>query len=834
MYYTKIELKGYKRLQLNNINLIRIEPKHSIQLILGRNGSGKSSCLREITPLPSSHTQYEAGGHKILELTHRNHTYQVINRFDGKHSNYQLFKDGIDVFEGSTATDFRSLVKQEFGITNEIQSLIDGITRFSIMDVAKRRYWFTMLSKADYTFALQYYSKLRSRIRDLQGSLTITQNRYASELSKVMSDEEILKTREQLKLYQETLHKLLELKPRSLVNKSEAEQVITQSNKDIETICKKLNQIRESVSKKVSGPLSHVTLNIETCQKMIYKLQAKLEHEQNKESEIHERLKNLVELNDKDKVSKNLSETDLINQHRDLEESLETLSKGISNKLDLTINIGEFKSALDTIYNPLLEIISQIPLGYKDVTRKTKEMAVKNYQDNKLLLEQIQDKISKEQHQVSEMEYAKNNHKRICPNCQHQWYQGYEEALYRTSKANLERDVKIESEITLDLERTHGWVIEIDRVFDLRNRYGRIVTVWPTLKPLWDLLDIEGGLPPKKAQNVLESILRDVPTLFKIESLEKELKHTQELLELSRIKSDNDIEAQERLIDQTDKDLSRTQERIRNYNYELKNIKLILEHFEIIVGLTSELETLLSNKEQNIEYYKDGLKIDHFNRLITIFRQEVSYLEQNISKIDLQHNLLNQFKLQIKDHEEQIYLLKQAEEAMSPSTGLIAKGLTGFINWFISRMNYFVKQVWIYPLEILPISLTTELDLDYKFPVEIDQRFKAPDIKPGECNGSTCEIFDLAFRIVAMECLGLSDIPLQLDEFGSSFDHKHRNTAFQVVTGLTTSTNIPQIWMVSHHEQSYSSLRNVDTIVLDSENIVLPTDSIINGQTVIN
>lgn len=833
MEYSKIELKGYKRLQLSNISLIRLEPKHTIQLILGMNGSGKSSLLREITPLPSLHTQYEKDGYKLLEFTHRNSSYQVINRFDGKSGKYQLIKDGIDIFQGTTVTDFRTLIKQEFGITQDIQSLIDGVTRFSTMDIGKRRIWFTLLSQADYTFAFQYYGQLKSRIRDLQGSLNISQNRYLTELSKVLSEEEILKIRERLKFYQELLHQLLELKPRLTALRSDVEKKLIGQEGQLEQLYKKLSQVRHSINKTVNGSVIQIELNLEQIQQLIYKTEIETIHERKELNELHRVLEEGHRRYDNLHEANHLSASELREEQKRYGEILLELQHSLQFQDFIRVNISDIKSAFESVYSNLSEIFSQLPEDNRNLSRQTRENAVRKSQDIQAAINVLQTHINQDQHRIEQMDDAKLNHQRTCPKCNHQWIHGYNEDQYNVIKTTIEQNLNKQTNFIEELTKLQYFIKEIDRVFDLRLRYGQIVRSWPILSVLWDILNEGEGLTPKQCQRVLEGVLRDIPVLMKIDVSYKELKRIQEMIVLVNQQSLVEFDREKAIIQENELKVSQIQEKIRSLEEQQRVLERLSELLKATRNFTSDLETLLSEREQNFQQLQESLKVEHFNRLISIFRQELVSLEQSISKIDIQQNLLLQLKQQMVEHEEQIKLLKIAEQALSPSTGLIAKGLTGFINWFVSSMNQFVKNIWVYPLEILPISIQDEIELDYKFPIRFDHRFEAPDIKMGETNASTCEIFDLAFRIVAMRCLGLNNYPLQLDEFGSSFDHHHRNAAFQIVTNLTLNTDVPQIYLVSHHEQNYSGMRNVDLTVLSSENIIVPDGVVMNSNTFI-
>ena len=62
----EIILNGYDRFFLNNIESITYSPKQKFQLILGSNGSGKSSLLSELNPLPINKADFRENGFKEI------------------------------------------------------------------------------------------------------------------------------------------------------------------------------------------------------------------------------------------------------------------------------------------------------------------------------------------------------------------------------------------------------------------------------------------------------------------------------------------------------------------------------------------------------------------------------------------------------------------------------------------------------------------------------------------------------------------------------------------------------------------------------------------------
>ena len=166
---------------------------------------------------------------------------------------------------------------------------------------------------------------------------------------------------------------------------------------------------------------------------------------------------------------------------------------------------------------------------------------------------------------------------------------------------------------------------------------------------------------------------------------------------------------------------------------------------------------------------------------------------------------------------ENIY--KDILKALSPSEGLIAKSMNSFINKFINDMNYVINTIWSYPMELSTSDIEEDtLDLNYKFKVIVNNDEVIEDIS--KLSSSMQEIVNLAFKIVLCRYLNLREVPLYLDEFGSTFDSKHRNRAYQVVDKILSS-DFKQIFMICHYESLYGSLQNTDFNVLNQDNIEL-------------
>lgn len=209
MRITRLKLSGFRRMALNNVLTFEITPTEPIQMILGTNGSGKSSLIYELTPLPADPAAYLPDGCKTIEITHRGSFYVLTSNF-AVTKVHSFVKDGEELNPGGGVTVQREFVKKEFDITPEIHELLTGIERFTEMVPGRRRDWFTRLSDISYDYALAVFKKLAERSRDVSGALKLNKKRLVSESAKVISEAEEQKLKDDVDVTTQELNILLQ------------------------------------------------------------------------------------------------------------------------------------------------------------------------------------------------------------------------------------------------------------------------------------------------------------------------------------------------------------------------------------------------------------------------------------------------------------------------------------------------------------------------------------------------------------------------------------------------------------------------------------------------
>jgi DNA repair exonuclease SbcCD ATPase subunit len=239
-------------------------------------------------------------------------------------------------------------------------------------------------------------------------------------------------------------------------------------------------------------------------------------------------------------------------------------------------------------------------------------------------------------------------------------------------------------------------------------------------------------------------------------------------------------------------------------------------------NLGSQVSTLLANLNTWQDEAIETLRREMLNHAIRQFQVSMNTKESTLASISAKRNEVNLLVSQIQEHEENVVIYKAIRDVLSPTEGLIAKGLLGFVQSLIEEMNLTISQIWTYPMTMLDCASMVDdsAELDYAFPLQVNHQARpVPDIK--EASKGQQEVIDLAFKLVLMKYENLDRDILHLDEFGSSMDTAHRHAAAQAISKIIQDYGFGQIFIVSHDSHVHGAL-HADVNVLDAANIITP------------
>ena len=794
MKILKLILKNYNRLFLNNIKTLELTPSKKINLILGTNGSGKSSLIQETSPMPFDKNEF-TDGYKEFHAEHNNKIY-ILKQADGK---FSFMEDMRELNVSGNRKVQLSLIKAKFNYDSDFHKLFTNVKSFTGMTASDRKAWLIKLSSIDYDYSLAYFKRLLSRDRDIRGTIKVMSNKLVEEQTSLLKDEVKEKYKEDLSV----INQLIDL---LLVNIDSNNS----NNKKID-----IDSIMLENDKIFSKILTDIPYDL---------LEDKIQEKNNIIKELLFRIKSNLDLLDKYKNLKNKNITNIDNLYlrkKELNQKLLLIDAEIPVYLNKTF-IKSIVHSLQAIKEPLGTVLSNVSLSNIHLTIDEHTELNKTIYTLEENVKILNNTIEKNRLEL-ELSISKKEEEVTCTSCNTKFNPYYSKTKEESLADKINKD-------TLLLKETEENLKDKYRIKDLYNSKQEAI------KLFYNLYDNNLLIKP-----IIDSVVSNYNIQEDSLIILKELNHA--INKSNAWISYSDL--LEQIID-TDKEIE-----FLNINVNNSNISSIsdLEHNIMldninIVKEKEELKKLESDKEikkhilnfNNIYHkymvfrnkeYEDSireLRNEFFRDIISYLRDYKFQLEDSIKKSDIINEKVKMLSNEVTKLEQTSRLLRLAIKALCPNEGLIASSILHFMQVLVEDMNYIINSIWSYPMEIKPCNLE-DGELDYMFPVVSDNRGTTDDI--GRTSSSMKEIIDLSFKMVAMKYSKLEDYPLFLDEFGATMDMAHRVKAYQAIDNLALDT-FSQVFIVSHYSGVYNRFSDADTIVMDSKNIHLEDHREIN------
>ena len=818
MKITYIELNGYKRFRLNEFTNFAMEVNSQILLILGTNGAGKSSLLWELSPLPASKEDFTKTGSKVIKCENNGSHYVLTNDFKLKQT-HSFICDGTELNPGGTISIQKELVFSHFGITNEMHEILTERERFTEMSASRRKEVFLKLSDTNYDYAIRFYNQLKIRHRDVTGALKMAKKNLVVESEKLLQEAELAK----LEVESHELHTCLThlLEYRKPVEQDLDVLSINQQQLDAQLLS--LGRAMQSLNAQIFHPLR----TTEECHRLITEA---------KESSINAQTL-LVRLN-KDHT-KNLEKIEVlekakgetIEQFNEETKDLNAKIASLTSKLFLSTIIPNASPALfaqfESVRGSLQDIFVSIPANADGKYSQLGLIKKREELDNlKQLKKQIYDKITGLQASAKHMEEHRDHPNTLCPNCKHSFSINYSEQRYLQVKKKIELlEDEIQNTYNPSIAAREEYIEECASYGRYFRQYSLLVSNSPQLNLYWDYIKDSSLLTSEASRGVyvLNEIAQDILTQIEISKCAARLEEIQTILaSLKEVGNDN-LQSLLSSNEELEKEINHYTNILQANQASIKSLQLELSRVTERLSLKAQLQSIIREKKS---VYREEIETTRrmiFNQLVKDLQSALASREHTLGAAANQKKIVEAISKQIEEYTKQELALSALVRELSPTEGLIAEGLLGFIKNFVSQMNDIIAKIWTYRLEIKSCDVLPgdSIDLDYKFPMIIkDEENDIKDVNLGST--AMKAIVNLAFRLIAMKCLNLGNSPITLDEVGSSFDIEHRNDLTSLIKSLVEQQSFSQLFIVSHYIEQYGGISNAETCVLNSSNIVLP------------
>lgn len=823
MYIQSIELRHYIRLELNNIAFFKATYAAVVQFIVGSNGAGKSSLVYQLSPLPAEKDQFKKNGYKRIVILHNGKTYDLISDLGAEHPHHFIV-DGVNLNDGGTVTVQKDLVKSHFGYDNTVHEIIHGLKNFTAMSTGERKFWFTFLADADYDYAIKVFQKVKERLNDMQSALKLAKQRLVIESSKVISDEEYKRLKEETEVLYTSVQFLVDHREKPTGTTDDYLRRGRAMHEQIKVVCEEIHKRVRYANKHRLGTAEELAAKKEQMRDEHTSLVAQSTH-------FYEEYEHLNKLWETWKASK-----------------LESIANIDQEITSAQTEIGTHRRMLNFSFEPkesaqaALESCTQMEQWWPTIQDQLHDNRI--HQFNRESFTQLNHEIALAQQRITELSVSKErsqataDHQKShasdaplqCPKCSHHFSITFDPAkLAQAQQAVAQKQSEIETQ-RAHLQSLQAKSAEMQAYF---QTYRLAVTTFkaaPGMEPLLNFLIQEEVIQnqPDQVTTMIRKYKDDNARRVAIQRNEERIAAARTLLEQTEGQdmSATDIQARR---DRAERQVSECEQRKRALVLEIDSTDKHLRVLSSLQDMATQLKTLETNVHQLTEEAVENVRRIEYGNLLREMHSLLSTKETALQASDRQLSVINHITEQIHELTDQIELFKILVKELSPTEGLIAEGIFSFMRKFVGDMNRLIKLVWTYPLEVRPCALEKEgsLTLNYKFPIMVD---KATSTRKDVSEGSSAmiEIFNLVFRLAAMKAMGLGKFPLVLDEFGRGFDALHRQSIVPLLGTLIDLDQVDQIFMISHEFSQYTSLGRSEICVLHAANIVLPPGVVFN------
>jgi DNA repair exonuclease SbcCD ATPase subunit len=805
---------------LKNIQSLEWTPTKNLMVIIGSNGSGKSSLLDELSPLPSHHSQFDKNGSKTVHCMHKGAQYVLNSIYDKGTGHHSFLRNDVELNEGGTYQIQLDLCKQEFGLQQDIQDLLTGRTKFSQLAVNKRREWLTRASPVDLGYAINLLNRVNEQAKAQKNVIDHMTKRLANENIDMLDDSEITRLRQERQRLTDRVNTLfLHRNPstkRQFAHNGQAKEDLDALIHDAKWLLRQYPRLTDNTRVLNKGEYNQIVnqrlANVQSAQAVIDRLLEELETiRATTPAQIDKiSVEDLAELNER------------LDHHMAQAAENNAVVKAYQGQIPLcrTGLFGDQHARLEDAFERVYGIVMSIP------NNETGEMSTSIAHSKKELLQEHKQKLRSIEEFISEtmrrIATLKGCDHVECPNCKHTFAPGVnpkdipqlEERLRKASDAetHFQREIKAIEEYLERYVDYAGYVQQFQQVSRDHRDYA----------PVWEWIVGEGRLFRLPKSVATDVISWHTAQRAMIEA-EIQIEHAKQL------------EARLKVIEAIDFDAA---------GYMLQRAA------DLEAEINAKLLAQQSTRDAIEAYVHSGNDVDSFinkvNGCLSAFAewrdkalQQAEWLldQAFTSEIDATHQQLAHVGNRLREAERrdtEIRLLEDTvadaadahvdfqllAKALSPKGGLIGQYMLGFLQGVTKLVNTVIEDVWTYPMEVLPSKMDRD-DLDYKFPLSVGNGAVEPtDIDLG--SDSQREIVNFAFRVALLKFMGFDDYPLMLDEFGRTFDEQHRVNLVPFIGRLIELGQYQQIFYISHFQSTHGAFNQAEFVVLDPTNVTVP------------
>lgn len=813
MFIKRIYLKGFKNLALSNIVELDYNTDSPLQLILGQNGSGKSSLLRELSPLPAVPANYYPGGIKEIEISHNGSNYllrSVINN-TAKHS---FIKDGIELNTGNGIGNIqKELVEREFNFTPIIQKLLTGELSFCGMAFSQRRELLMSISDLKLDYINSVYNKLKVADRDAVGAIKHVAKKKEEVYGSITAMGDLGRLNGE---YEDLTDELKILIPHTSHDKIDMERHEMAMNNNLRKERDWAIQLKAQCTKKKGiHPKHKEEISIDNLKNELHLLEINVISINGNINGVLEeiaeisKLTDIIENNDDglDKIEKRLAM-----KTKELNDNVK--DEGIIYSANLSDVKRELGMAADLLLNLYLGRDETIIPCTKDEYRTIQETV--DALRTELLLRNKQLEAAEHRKNVAIQHRSNAITCKVCKTLltgkDYMPDKDFKELCEAITANTAEYEtMKVKyKDLKATLDGYSAYVKHFKTIHQCIQKFETIAPFWTESWTVRKTVD-----RTTSAVEALRKEMRRVESLINYNSIEKEIKEMQELVRIHTLAQSSNASARKIALNEK---LDKLYAAVKVKEKQIADIEAIINPYTLLTTYQQYFAEQESQTSVVFKSWANAYAQDKISTEVKALQSRLGDIQATLSRNERLHKSMQEFTHDSNELSLNHEAYKVLIDEISPTSGLIADRMRGYLDCFMDQLNGVIASIWEYELAV-ELCGVEENGLDYKFPLRVTDNLVS-DI--GKASQGQRDVIDFAFTVVTMGYMGLQDYPLYMDEVGASFDHTHRSKLINYIKLLLESRQCAQLFMVNHYTSEYGGLSHTNTLALSETNIILP------------
>lgn len=821
-----IEVYNYHRIVNSTKKPIVIDITTPLCVIIGTNGSGKSSLLELLSPYLIKANTLLKGGYVKMVIHHKDSVYNLsVDADSGTHS---IIKDGIEINQNGLYTTYCNVIAEEFIEKNIYQTLIGTSpdTTLSGMPVQARKSLLHSVSKTDYALLNTLFDGVKKKLAYNKSVLKYEQGRLIDSNGDDITPESIKDVSDYLAMLDKKITKLDKIRnlTRGIALNITEEGLAYRQNELVS-----MAESKDDLLTRISW-LHDELLEEEMIPQKISRddvVESTLRIKADRARTLNNITRINLEIEDILSLLKEFNSVELVNLKTEKDNALSNIVDNINNLVTgLNFKYSQGRE-YQSVYKMLLDLrtpLSNMFSIMKDIVKfdnipsdliPTFDRAVIECENAKTRQQELIRKHEEVTASLAETETQ-------CPECK---------TVFNTCSYSPKFATDLTNEIDSlaeTIKAKESYIRLYEEMYEVLVRYNQTVSQLHSLASNYPALD-------EFFKAVLSSIseLSNIPTLGNV--LESYLSQYKIMSELDQLYKDKaELESLLSGINEAlDKGSSinigalkdKVEDLVSNRTMQECMLEFLSTKEATAENLKREFDSLLNLQDDitdKLNSYDKDVELFHSSNVNTILSKELRALNDEnagvrakLHSLETSYDRVNEIKKVIADSSSKIDLLTELSLLMSPNKGFIGYTIRVVLNAIVRRVNLHIEKVWETPLELLELSVGKTID--YKFPVTVNN--SEPSIV-SRINKASTNVINFFFKIVLAELMNLPNYPIYIDELGDGFDETHRRKIFSYIedTILTSSVTM---FLVSHHAENYTMFDDNHTtyIVLDDGNI---------------